>query len=315
MGDAMNRRLKSLFIPVIIFALIFGLTSCSLLGGARKKPAADKNPKPQELTQIEKTLDSIIQRIQKVEEELIAPPEPPKPPKPESGTQGVGQQGGGGNQDGGQGSGQESGGQQGGGQQEGGGQGSNQQDGGQQAGQEQQKPQQLPQPPQVDWKKVADDIEKLHKSWTSYQASAKERGISDTLIWQFNNEINILTQSATKREQRQTALSANKAYGMIGDFENYYDKNSPPELKKVTKEARDAMFLAFSENWEGSLRATQGARTAWDIAKPNLKKEDRKITDQIEVSIKELGEAVGLKDKNLVKIEGNIVLDNLKKLK
>lgn len=282
--------LKILTIAVIITIFMPGC------GQSSQKPAPQPQPQqmqseqqggkvPDQLKEIEGSIESIIKAMNGPA--IGAKDEGDKGGKPAG--QSDGKQGG---QQGGQ-----PGGQQGG------------QPGGQQPGQAAQQPKQ----PDT-WEKVAPIVNKMHYAWNNYMPLAVKEGANRSLIDNFENALNGLTNSVISKNHDHTLMAANNLYQYIPDFYSLYRTKTSPEIKRIRYYTRDAVLNAMISNWSQAESDINSLKSSWSLYKNAVSKDHQDSANKLDFSIYQLERVVKEKNQPLTDIKGRVALSNIESM-
>ena len=306
-----------LLVCIISVSMIFSLTSCS----QQKKPV----PKPkskQEQNKPPKELDALSKAVEKIEKTLMDMHESSKKPlfmqqeeiQKKSDAK---QKGGQGKQGGGSSSGGSSGGQQGG-----------------QSGTQSQEldlvtPEAQKMEPQLEIKKMKDEIEKanktqfeqlkkdtiaLHGLWNAYEAKAVSLVMMQSSIKDFEESLNALTKSIDKENVFQSLLDVTQLYKFLPDFYLTYTNESPPEIGKIRFAIKKIELLSENKNYTGAKEVSDYLKGAWMQTRPKLNKDSKDMINQIEFATSDLSDAIKAKDDTIIKAKAEIILKVLDKL-
>lgn len=188
------------------------------------------------------------------------------------------------------------------------------QQGGQQQGSKQQAAGQDKTQPQDQWQQVSDTVSTMHYQWNDYMPDAVKNGASTTLLDNFSNSLNILTNTVATRDRMNTLMAASNLYGLIPDFYSLYKTGSSHEIKRIRHYMRDAMLNSTTGNWEQALSSISKLKSSWSLYKNAISKENQDNATKLDFSIHELDKVVTSKNQGLVEIKGRVGLSNLKAL-
>lgn len=281
------RKLLNFCIIITLVLILFGCNQKS------QKPSATDEKPPESLLRVEKSIESIIDSLDK--EGKIEEADKPQ----------QGQEASANNQQGN--SNQKSNQAEGGGNpnQEGSQQGTQQgsQQGTQQGGQQQQNP----------WEQADKTIKEIHNQWNEFQPQAAKIGISKDLIDSFGSDLNTLTNDIAVKNLMSTLNNANNLYKYIPDFLSHY-KDKSADMKRLKYHARDAMYKSRFDKWDLATSATENAKAVLPNIRSQVKDDMKQNNQSMEYAVYDLEKVVKERQKSLAQIKGNIVLNNIKTL-
>lgn len=282
-----NLRLLTLFITIIILTVISGC------GRQSNKPVQNQSGKSsQPLIQIEESINSIIdvldkegkfEQAQEAGEDTNA--------KDVSKTTGSSQ-----SQNSQQQSGQSD-------QQQG------QQQGQQQTQQQGQQQTQAPSP----WEQADRTVKSIHKKWNEYQPEAVKVGIQSEIINNFTNDLNILTNDIANKNLMNTLNDANNLYKYIPEFLSHYKEKSI-DIKKLRYYTRDVMYKSRFDKWDFADTSIASAKSILPNLRINAKENVKKNYESLEYAVYDMEKVTKDRQKSLIQIKGNVVLDNIKNI-
>lgn len=288
--------MKFLYIKKIVLLILITIILLSIYGCGQKsqKPSGQSTEKPpQSLSGIEKDIDTIINALDKEwktgETAQTGQSSPPRESKDvqSQGSSGQGAQG----QSSQSSSGQSSGGQSSG--QQSSGQGSNNQ--------------------QDPWQEVDKTIKDLHKKWNEYQPEALKAGASSESITNFTNSLNVLTNTIVSRSIINILSDANNLYKFVPDFLSHH-KDKSVDIKRLKYFTRDTMYNARIDKWNVSESSIGNAKNLLPNIRASAKEDNKAKYQSLEYSVIDLEKVIKERQKNLVQLKGNIILDNIKEI-
>lgn len=190
-------------------------------------------------------------------------------------------------------------------QNKGGSEGQSQQSKGGQQGASQQSASQQP-----DWAKYEKMVFLIHDEWNDFREQALQQGAQMDMITTFNEKLNEVTKMLTKQDLFGGLLAANDLYYRTVAFESLFESGIEVSAKRTLYYLRDAAYRALSEQNEEASASMMKAQEEWKMGKTRLK--DGVTTNKVEFSLKELKEAIEVKDPNLIKMKYQIAEKNIK---
>jgi len=288
------------FLKMIVYILGILIIFCSC-GQKSSKPQENQEKPPQSLTQIEQNIDSIIDILDKegkVQESTETGKQQGQESKNTS-SQGSSQSGG---------SSQDS--QQSGGS----GQSSSQSGGSSQGstgGESSQSSKQTQPSTPTNWEQVDKIIKDTHKKWNEYQPEAVKIGISSEMTNSFDNTLNTLTNNIDGKSLISTLSNATDLYKYIPEFLSHY-KSKFVDIKRVKYFTRDVMYNSRSDKWDLADNSITKMNTLLSNIRSQSSEEIKNNINSLLYGISDLEKVTKERQKNLIQIKGNIILDNIK---
>lgn len=298
----MNIKLLKI-IGIFTLIIAFFLTSCSQKGSQKepeaKQQAAEDNQEsgkaPEELQSIESGIESIFKILEGPAVEMEE--DTSKKTTEEDQTGKKQEQG----QD--QGQEQQSSDEEGSQKQ----QGESGQDGQQkQGGQQQQQPR-----PKDPWAEITPIVNKLHYQWNAYMPKAVKMGANKTLIENFSNALNSLTNTIITKNKTNTLLAASYLYAYVPDMYSLYRTSTSPEVKRIRHYIRNAMLNGMTANWTQADTDMGSLKSSWSLFKNTIPKEQQDNANKLDFSIYELEKVIKEKNQPLTDIKGRVALANV----
>lgn len=286
---------------ILIFILIISLTP--FIYGCSKqsqKPGQSSEQPPKSLTELETNIDLIIDSMDKewkVKQDQGSGQGASMRESTDVSSQGGQQSSGQGGQQGSPGQGSQQGGQAGSSQ---GGQQTSQQSSGQ-GGQQTQNP----------WEQADKTVKNIHMQWNEFQPEAVKSGVTQDSITIFSTILNNLTNDITNKNLIDTLNDANGLYKFIPEFLSHY-KDKSIDVKRLKYFTRDAMYKVRLEKWDLAEASVNQAKLLLPNIRANAKDENKSKYQSLEYSVYDLEKVVKEKQRNLVQLKGNIILENIK---
>jgi len=172
-----------------------------------------------------------------------------------------------------------------------------------------------PQPsPENDWQAETMSLMKIHQSWNELEPEAIKAGMSSAARQDFETALDKLTQALAQKKLAASLEASIDLYRNFGQVISNFDYPLPQDYFIVRYEVMAVMVAAYSGNWSSAAEHIQASEEPWQRLQTQLDKEQKADADRTGYSIKDLTQAVELKDVSLTYIKGQIVLSNLKKL-
>ncbi|HHW48051.1 MAG TPA: hypothetical protein GXX14_05465, partial [Clostridiaceae bacterium] len=164
------------------------------------------------------------------------------------------------------------------------------------------------------WQKITPIINTLHYKWNSFMPAAVKLGADKTLIDNFSNALNSLTNTIIEKNKTNVLLAASYLYAYIPDFYALYRTPTSPEIKRIRYYTRNAMLNAMTANWEQADSDINNLKESWALYKNTIPKDLQEEASKLDFSIYELGNVIAEKNQPLVDIKGRVAMSNIESL-
>lgn len=166
------------------------------------------------------------------------------------------------------------------------------------------------------WHGINTKIAGLHKKWNMLESQVVKAGAPQESIKGFEDTLNNLTISASQYNFLDTLFHSNKLTSYIPDLINNFKKKVPSpvyfmkyHLRQIILDCRINDYEAASKNYNKLI-----------IYKDSLVSQliDKKLTEhanKLNTSVKDLEDALKLKDLNIIKIKASVVMSNIEIVK
>jgi len=164
------------------------------------------------------------------------------------------------------------------------------------------------------WQQITPIINALHYKWNSFMPTAVKLGANKTLIDNFSNALNSLTNTIIGKNKTNVLLAASYLYAYIPDFYTLYRTSISPEIKRIRYYTRNAMLNAMTANWEQADSDINNLKSSWSLYKNTIPKDLQENASKLDFSIYELGNVITEKNQPLVDIKGRVAMSNIESL-
>lgn len=291
-----NNRILIILIYLTLVTLLF---CCCGKKDSTSQDSKKESP-PTSLTQMEQTIDSIIEALDKeAKSDQQQGGQTASSGSKDSQSSGQGGQGGQGSQG-------EQQGQQGGQSSQGGQQGQ-QGSQGSQGGQNQQSSQ------VSQWQQADKLVKELHKKWNEFEPDATKVGTPADTISSFSDTLDILTNDIASVNMMDTLINANGLYKFIPEFLSHYESKSV-DIKKLKFLVRDVIYKSKYDKWEMADSSITQAKALSSNIRSQSKEDTKSTYDATLYALTELEKVTAARQKNLIQIKGNLILSGIKKI-
>lgn len=166
------------------------------------------------------------------------------------------------------------------------------------------------------WHEINTKIAGLHKKWNSLESEVIKSGVSQESISGFENTLNNLTISSSQYNYLDTLFYSNKLTSYIPDLiKNFKMKVPSPiyymkyHLRQIILDCRIKDYTKASSNYN-KLNIYKDA-----LISQLIDKKLSPLANKLNTSIKDLENALKLKDLNIIKIKASVVMSNIELVK
>lgn len=166
------------------------------------------------------------------------------------------------------------------------------------------------------WHEINTKIAGLHKKWNTLESEVIKSGASQESISGFENTLNNLTISSSQYNFIDTLFYSNKLTSYIPDLiKNFKVKVPSPiyymkyHLRQIILDCRIKDYDSASKNYN-KLNIYKDA-----LVSQLIDKKLTKLANKLNTSIKDLENALILKDLNIIKIKASVVMSNMELVK
>lgn len=170
-----------------------------------------------------------------------------------------------------------------------------------------------PAPPDP-WEKINTIVNDLHYQWNAYTPMALKNGANKTLLDNFGNALNNLTNTLNSKNKMNAMMATSNLYGYIPDFYYLYKTKSSPEIKKIRHYTRSSMLNGMSGNWAQADADVNNMKSSWTIYKNLAPNDQQEAVGKLDFAIYEYEKVVKEKNQQLVDIKGRVVMSDIEAL-
>lgn len=167
----------------------------------------------------------------------------------------------------------------------------------------------------IDWSKMQGNVERLQSSWNNYVNMATKDGASNDLIKNYENQLDILTTKVMEKQEESLLATANDLYKYYSKLFDLYKHHAPPNVKDIKYYVRKIVIDSEKGQWSQNMESINSIKEAWEIAKSRMEKPDQDINRKIEAAMDSFSRSVQEQNKHLIKMKGNILINNIDKIK
>lgn len=167
----------------------------------------------------------------------------------------------------------------------------------------------------TEWKKIKENIGELHVEWNTYEPQSLKDGAIPEVIQSFKRQLNMLSEAAEREDLDKTLQEANVLYSYYAHFFDLYRHHAPPEIKRLKALTRQIMLNAQKEYWQDTEVLVEQIKVTWHTAKSRMGNADIALNEQIDCAIIDLESVAKEQNSLLTSLKGDILLQNLDKIK
>lgn len=163
------------------------------------------------------------------------------------------------------------------------------------------------------WNQLENMINDLHLNWNTLNPISLKAGAKPDLIENMNQSIIALTDNIFNRKPKEAIKSANTVYKYLPDFEDLFKSEKPTDIKRIKFYLRQIKIDLDDKKWAEIKNSLIGLKNTWNSLKKELKDEKQDILkSKMEFGISELENNINNQNENMVKIELNVLEENIK---
>lgn len=166
------------------------------------------------------------------------------------------------------------------------------------------------------WHGINTKITGLHKKWNMLESHVVKSGAPQESIKGFENTLNNLTISASQYNFLDTLFHSNKLTSYIPDLINNFKKKVPSPVYFMKYHLRQIILDCRINDYESAAKNYNKLIIYKDSLVSQLI--DKKLTEpanKLNTSVKDLEDALKLKDLNIIKIKAAVVMSNIETVK
>jgi len=280
--------IKRLFIGVLIFIFVFFCTFINGCGkspekkpspNAQKQESAQKPKEPKELKDITKDIESILKEAQKKQEMKENPNQSDQKKQGQESTQAPS--------------------------------GGGEKDQGQQKDSEQDSKKSETQ----NWTGEEKAVQSIHQKWNVLETATVKAGAEDSLVMEFETNLDNLTNQVMEKSIIETQKAANKLYGSAIKIAGLFQTDNPPQADMMKFFTQESLLAIEEDNWPKAEENAQNLKKQWEKVKTLLNKEGAQLSTQMDYAIYDFDQSITKRNKYVAVIKGEIVLSNIEKIK
>ncbi|WDV45343.1 hypothetical protein PV797_17715 [Clostridiaceae bacterium M8S5] len=163
------------------------------------------------------------------------------------------------------------------------------------------------------WQEVSNTCKEIHGNWNDYELDTIRDGADKEDIGKFEIAVNGLTIAVDNKDILDILYKTNDVNMSLAAFYDLYKGHIEGEKNRINYCIRGAYLSALENDWENSAKILRKTPVYIDELKDKLIIDDKnaKNLKKLEISIKDMQNAVISKNKELLLIKRDIVVDNL----
>lgn len=164
------------------------------------------------------------------------------------------------------------------------------------------------------WTKEEKAVQSIHEKWNSLETATVEAGGQDSLITEFEINLDNLTNQVMGKNIMGTQKAANELYGSTIKIADLYQTDNPPPADMMKYFTQESLLAIEEDNWADARSSAQDLKKQWEKVKTMLDKNGAELSTQMDYAIYDFDQSINKKNKDVAKIKGDIVLSNIEKI-
>lgn len=166
------------------------------------------------------------------------------------------------------------------------------------------------------WHGINTKVTGLHKKWNMLESHVVKSGASQESIKGFEKTLNNLTISASQYNFLDTLFYSNKLTSYIPDLINNFKKKAPSPVYFMKYHLRQIILDCRINDYESAAKNYNKLIIYKDaLVSQLIDKKLSELASKLNTSVKDLEEALKLKDLNIIKIKASVVMTNIEAVK
>ena len=167
------------------------------------------------------------------------------------------------------------------------------------------------------WMKAYEQVKKLHNQLNDYKIIAIKDGANDKAIASLDNAINNLTIAIENKNELESLIRANHVTFSLANFFDMYKGNIEGDLNRIRYSSREVYIESLKDDFKKAKEEGQKSPEYYTRLSQRIKldKEDEKMLDMLNLSIKDLINVIQYNNKELIKVKRDVVLKNIDAIK
>lgn len=168
--------------------------------------------------------------------------------------------------------------------------------------------------PSENWEEAETSAREIHLQWNAIETSVVKKDITNTLRTEFENNLNILTDSIISKNITDSLKYANEVYGASIKIDQLYEENNISKGEILKYYTQKALLELEEENWMEAKANISNLVQEIEKVKIVMVENKSKTILQLDYSVQDFLQAVEDNNKEIAKIKGEIVIKNIQKI-
>lgn len=167
---------------------------------------------------------------------------------------------------------------------------------------------------QKSWQTLAEKLKDIHKNWNKIESEAIKAGLTVAERKKFEASMENLTMAISQKDEMNSLKAAIELYGQYASLAKVFKSSIPADYYRTKYEILSAGIEAMGGEWDKAVERMPLLKESWNSFKTQVKVKDEKLLSRSDLSMDDFEAAVAGKNKELLLIKTEIVLENLKQI-
>ena len=167
---------------------------------------------------------------------------------------------------------------------------------------------------QKSWQTLAEKLKDIHKNWNRIESEAIKAGLTVAERKKFEAGMENLTMAISQKDEMNSLKAAIELYGQYASLAKVFKSSIPADYYRTKYEILSAGIEAMGGEWDKAVERMPLLKESWNSFKTQVKVKDEKLLSRSDLSMDDFEAAVAGKNKELLLIKTEIVLENLKQI-
>ena len=165
-----------------------------------------------------------------------------------------------------------------------------------------------------DWSKEEKAVRSIHEKWNALETSAVKAGASDSLIAEFETNLDHLTNQVMEKNITETPKSANELYGSAIKIADLYETDNPPPADMLKYFTQKSLMDIEEKKWAEAQSNAGDLKRQWEKVKTMMGQGGATLNTQMDYAITDFLQAIEKENKDVATIKGEVLLLNIEKI-
>jgi len=164
------------------------------------------------------------------------------------------------------------------------------------------------------WTKEEKSVKSIHEKWNSLETAAVKAGASDSLIMEFETNLDNLTNKVMEKSIMEVPDAANELYGSTVKIADLFQTDNPPPADMLKYFTQKSLLTIEADNWTEAGNNARELKKHWEKVKTMMDQGGAQLNTQMDYAIADFEQSIEKKNKDVARIKGEIVLSNIEKI-